>query len=99
MGTKNGGKTRFRVKKQRRVNGYHIKDIPLDLYKRTTDIVVGHNAFALQRPQKLVVGTVYCILYCENVSFVGVREDSPRRNRDDHARDDPIVIKSVMIPF
>ena len=60
MGTKNGGKTRFRVKKQRRVNGYHIKDI-LDLYKRTTDIVVGHNAFALQRPQKLVVGTVYCI--------------------------------------
>lgn len=55
MGTKNGGKTRFRVKKHRRVNGYHIKDI-LDLYKRTTDIVVGHNAFALQKPKKIVVG-------------------------------------------
>ena len=39
------------------------------------------------------------LIYCENVSFVGVREDSPRRNRDDHACDDPIVIKSVMVPF
>ena len=55
LGTKNGGKTRFRVQKRRRTNGYHIKDI-LDLYKRTTDIVLGHNAFALQKPQKIVVG-------------------------------------------
>ena len=52
---KTGGKTRFRVKKHRRTKGYHVKDF-LDLYKRLTDIVVGHNAFALQRPQKIVVG-------------------------------------------
>ena len=52
---KTGGKTRFRVKKYRRTNGYHVKDF-LDLYKRLTDLVVGHNAFVLQKPQKIVVG-------------------------------------------
>ena len=55
LSRKTGGKTRFRVKKYRRTKGYHVKDF-LDLYKRLTDIVVGHNAFALQKPQKIVVG-------------------------------------------
>ena len=55
FGTKTGGKTRFRVSKSRRLRGYHIKDF-LDLYKRLTDIVVGYNAFAPQKPQKVVVG-------------------------------------------
>ena len=52
---KTGGKTRFRVKKHRRSQGYHVKDF-LDLYKRVTDMVMGHNAFAMQKPQKIVVG-------------------------------------------
>ena len=44
---KTGGKTRFRVKKHRRSQGYHVKDF-LDLYKRVTDMVMGHNGFTTE---------------------------------------------------
>ena len=49
-----GGKTRFRVRKNRQ-HGFHTKDY-VDLFKRLSDRLFGHGAFVQKRPQKINAG-------------------------------------------
>jgi len=53
--SKYGGKLRFRISKNRRANGYYVKDA-VDLFKRLTDVIFpqtgGYNMFVMKTPQK-----------------------------------------------
>ena len=82
--SKFGGKLRFRIKKNRRTKGYHVKDA-IDLFKRVTDTMFprsgGYNMFVLTKPQKICDGVINGKrkqLYAYTFLWKGIKENVAR---------------------